>query len=302
MSKLNINRSPLFYVGDKYKLMPQLVKIFPEKINTFHEPFVGGGSVFLNTKASKFNLNDVDRNIISIHKYLLKSSKKPKLFFSKVTNIISNYGLSRSYTEDVIPIELKLEFKKTYYAKFNSEQYKRMRSDLNSSNQNDPLILYLLLIYGFNRMLRFNSKGEFNLPVGNVDFNLNVVRSLEKYFSYVSNSDIAFSNLDFKDFITASSITKNDFVYFDPPYSITYSEYNKIWNVDKDTELFRLADELNSRGIRFALSNVTHYRGDTNKSLIKWSKGYNVYNIESNYISFNHNGKKDLREVLITNY
>ena len=40
-------RSPLFYVGDKYKLMPQLKRLFPSKIQTYIEPFVGGGSSFL---------------------------------------------------------------------------------------------------------------------------------------------------------------------------------------------------------------------------------------------------------------
>jgi DNA adenine methylase len=34
-------------------------------------------------------------------------------------------------------------------------------------------------------MIRFNSKGEFNLPVGNVDFNKNVQMALEGYFSFV---------------------------------------------------------------------------------------------------------------------
>ena len=47
-------RSPFFYVGDKYKLMPQLEKLFPVNINNYYEPFVGGGSSFLNTEAKTF--------------------------------------------------------------------------------------------------------------------------------------------------------------------------------------------------------------------------------------------------------
>ncbi|AWK62499.1 hypothetical protein C6B36_09245, partial [Helicobacter cinaedi] len=45
----DIIRSPFFYVGDKYKLMPQIRRLFPSKIQTYVEPFVGGGSSFLNT-------------------------------------------------------------------------------------------------------------------------------------------------------------------------------------------------------------------------------------------------------------
>ncbi|GAA6850219.1 hypothetical protein CHC119_07120 [Helicobacter pylori] len=50
-------RSPFFYVGDKYKLMPQLNKLFPNNINQFIEPFVGGGSVFLNA-LSKYEVGN----------------------------------------------------------------------------------------------------------------------------------------------------------------------------------------------------------------------------------------------------
>ena len=56
-----------------------------------------------------------------------------------------------------------------------------MRSDFNN-DKDDMMLLYMLLIYGFNRMLRFNSKGDFNLPVGNVDFNKNVVNALKFIF------------------------------------------------------------------------------------------------------------------------
>ena len=69
-----MRRSPLFYVGDKYKLIEQLLALFPKEINNFYEPFVGGGTVFLNIEAKKYYLNDIDRNIISIHKFLLKNS------------------------------------------------------------------------------------------------------------------------------------------------------------------------------------------------------------------------------------
>ena len=67
---MSIVRSPLFYVGDKYKLMPQLKALFPQNINRYIEPFCGGGSSFLNTKAKKYLLNDIDKNIISLHKFL----------------------------------------------------------------------------------------------------------------------------------------------------------------------------------------------------------------------------------------
>lgn len=50
MKSSNIIRSPFFYVGDKYKLMPQLEKLMPQNAAQYIEPFVGGGSSFLNSK------------------------------------------------------------------------------------------------------------------------------------------------------------------------------------------------------------------------------------------------------------
>jgi len=67
-----------------------------------------------------------------------------------------------------------------------------MRSDYNT-DKNDFVKLYLLLIYGFNRIIRFNSSGDFNLPVGNVDFNQNVYNALSSYKVFTNNKDIKFS-------------------------------------------------------------------------------------------------------------
>ena len=208
-----IKRSPLFYVGDKYKLMQQLLHYFPQKINNFHEPFVGGGTVFLNVKAKKYYLNDIDRNLIGIHKFLVKSSKNPKKFFNDVEKKIHKYNLSRSYKEDVVPNELKKKWKKTYFAKFNNQGYKSLRDRVNKKNsKEDSLILYLLLIYGFNRMLRFNKEGRFNLPVGNVDFNKNVASALRDYFDFVKNKKILLSSKDFRSHLSGKNLFKNDFV------------------------------------------------------------------------------------------
>jgi DNA adenine methylase len=295
-------RSPLFYVGDKYKLMTQLVSLFPKEINGFYEPFVGGGTVFLNIAATKYYLNDIDKNLIDIHRFLIESSKKPSKFFSDVEKIIYKYNLSRSFKEDVIPDSLKKKWKKTYFAKFNKSGYEKLREYVNKNKKNDPLLLYILLIYGFNRMLRFNGSGRFNLPVGNVDFNKNVINALKNYFEFLLNKKIILSSKDFRDFFSKKDFLKNDFVYLDPPYLISASEYNKFWNQASESNLLNLIDELDKKDIRFALSNITHYNGNKNSLLIKWMKKYRVHKIKSNYINYHNNKQKKINEVLIANY
>ena len=91
-------------------------------------------------------------------------------------------------------------------------------------------------------------------------------------------------------------------MYLDPPYLITFSEYNKIWNEEKEVELLMLLDELNDRNIKFAISNVTTYKGRKNEIFINWMKKYKKAKIKSNYISYHDNSNKKFEEVLVFNY
>ena len=295
-------RSPLFYVGDKYKLLKEIKPHFPAEMDRFIEPFAGGGSVFLNTNANKFLLNDIDKNVFQLHKFLIKHSKKPKDFFNEIEKIIYEYSLSRSYKEDIVPDELKEKHKKTYYAKFNKNGFDKLKSDFNNERKFNLYKFYVLLIYGFNRMIRFNSLGKYNLPVGNVDFNSNVVVALENYFEKVKNETIKWHNMDYADFLKKVKPNKNDFLYFDPPYLITFSEYNKLWNEGNEKKMIQVLNALNKKNIRFAVSNVVLYKNKKNDIFSAWAKNYNVIPIKSNYISYHDNSIKTFKEVLITNY
>jgi DNA adenine methylase len=294
-------RSPFFYVGDKYKLVPQLKENFPKDIKRFIEPFCGGGSVFLNIEAGEYLLNDIDTNMIILHKYFIEQSKNPEYFWNSVIKVIENYNLSATFLKRDVPQILKEEHKKTYFARYNKKAYSKMRSDYNRKKTN-VMLLYLLLIYGFNRMLRFNSKGDFNLPVGNVDFNIRTQRAINDYFSFVTKKNINFFCMDFEDFLNQLNVSHDDFVYFDPPYLITFSEYNKLWNEDCEVRLIGVLEKLNDKGVRFAVSNVLRHKTRYNGIFKEKKKKYNVVRIKSNYISFNDNTEKDTYEVLIKNY
>lgn len=302
MAKVGIIRSPFFYVGDKYKLMPQLKQLMPDNINDYIEPFVGGGSSFLNSTGKKYILNDVDVYVIKLHKELAKYVGKKEVLFKKLYKIIDTYGLSCSYRNIMVSDELKQKYPKTYYAKHNKEGYERLRTDFNKTKRN-ILKLYILLIYGFNHMIRFNASGNFNLPVGNVDFNKNVYEALSNYLDFIKDKDVEFYNKDYKEFLNSLSINKGSYVFLDPPYLISMSEYNKLWNEDKEKELCAFLDELNARGIRFGITNLITHKGKTNTTFSNWAKKYIIYDIDSNYISFNDNTiKEGTKEVFVTNY
>lgn len=300
--KNNVVRSPLFYVGDKYKIISDIKHYFPNNIERFIEPFVGGGSVFMNVDANEFLLNDIDANIISIHQMLCCYANNTSEFYQKVDELVEHYGLPCSYKGDIVPNELKKEFVKTFYARFNKNGYEKMRSDYNQSTERDVFTLYMLLIYGFNRMIRFNRSGNFNLPVGNVDLNQNTIKALDDYFRLVKIKNPQWFNIDFEQFINQIELNQNDLVYLDPPYLITFSEYNKHWNEETEMRLLNQLNRLNDNNIRFAISNVTHYKGKINQLFLDWSQQYNSYHIKSNYISYHDNTNKTFTEVLVTNY
>ena len=260
-SKKKFIRSPLFYVGDKYKIISQIKKFFPKQIDRFIEPFCGWVSVFLNTKANFYLINDIDSYVIKLHKFLISNSKNTNKFGNEI----------------------------------------KMREDFNR-NKNNILLLYLLVIYGFNRMLRFNSYGNFNSPVGNVDFNKNVYEALELYFEYVLNKNIKIYSMDYEKFIKRVIPTSNDFIYLDPPYLIANSEYNKLWNEESEIRMIKVLDQLNEKNIKFAISNILYHRKKTNGTFNEWAKKYNIVKIKSNYISYHDNTKKDSVEVLVKNY
>lgn len=300
--KDNIVRSPFFYVGDKYKLMSQLRELFPKYISTYIEPFVGGGSSFLNTKAQRYIVNDIDHYVIALHQCLSSYAGRQEELISKLYSVIDKYGLSCSYRNITVPDELKKKYVKTYYSHFNKEAYTKMRDDFNN-NEEDLLLLYLLLIYGFNHMIRFNASGKFNLPVGNVDFNKNVYKAICHYLSFMETSDISFINKDYMAFLNELEFDENSYIYLDPPYLISGSEYNKYWNEEEEQRLCAYLDELDKKGVRFGITNLIYHKGMENQTFLEWSKKYVVYSINSNYISFNDNSvKAGSKEIFVTNY
>ena len=299
--KDTIVRSPFFYVGDKYKLMPQLRELFPPKIKTYIEPFAGGGSSFLNTNAEQYIVNDIDYYVIRLHEFLSSYAGRRELLFKQLYEVIDKYGLSCSFRNITVPEDLKKQYLKTYYSHFNKAAYTSMKNDYNESK--DMLLLYLLLIYGFNHMIRFNGAGQFNLPVGNVDFNKNVYTAINSYLDFMEKRKVEFHNQDFMNFLNDVKLDKDTYIYLDPPYLISGSEYNKYWNDQEEVRLCDYLDQLDKRGIKFGITNLINHKGCVNETFLEWSHKYYSFNINSNYISFNDNTiKEDSKEVFVTNY
>lgn len=117
---------------------------------------------------------------------------------------------------------------------------------------------------------------------------------------FFSQDSVKLTNLDFRD-INISSMTKNDFVYLDPPYFDCRANYNERngWLIDSENGLHDFCDKLNKQGIKFAMSNVAKIAGQENKQLLDWIR-INNYDITEFTDCINYTACSN--EVLITNY
>ena len=87
-------------------------------------------------------------------------------------------------------------------------------------------MLYVLIVYSFNNQIRFNRKGEFNLPVGKRDFNPRMQKKLSAFMDRLKSGDYRFTSRDFRE-IRPEEFPAGTFFYVDPPYLITCATYNE---------------------------------------------------------------------------
>lgn len=198
---------------------------------------------------------------------------------------------------------------------FNKEGFYKLRDDYNKLENKDTneanIMLYTLMVYGFNNDIRFNKYGEYNLPVGKTDFNKNNYNKITTFNKKAKEKNIKFICTEYNSKEAKKYLFKADFVYIDPPYLITTAVYNEgnNWNDSKEKDLISLLDELNKKNIKFALSNVLTKVGVENSILKNWldkneNKNVTFKNMNYHYRSCSYN-KKDRdaneQEVLITN-
>ncbi len=282
-------KSPLNYIGGKYRLLNQILPLFPNDIDRFVDLFAGGCNVGINVNANKIFFND------------------------NLTFLVEMYQTFQTTSLDSIIDHIESRIAKFNLSQTNEEGYKLMRSLYNKDK--NPLDLFVLIAYSFNHQIRFNNSHQFNNPFGRnrSSFNAQMKKNLENFIIRIKEKECYFSKLCFTDF-NFSVFGKNDFFYCDPPYLITTGTYNdgkrgfKGWSLTEEVQLLDLLNDLNQKKIKFALSNVIEHKGKSNDILKSWvnSNSYNINYLSSNYSNSNYQtivrDKKATIEVLITNY
>jgi DNA adenine methylase len=265
----------LKWVGGKTKLLKHLSLYIPRHYTNYVEPFIGGGALLFNINPKIGVINDTNRELIN--------------FYNQVRdNPIELLTLTKVYEVS----------EKEYYVIRNDDREIDWR-DSKSCLERAARFLYLNKT-AFNGIWRVNAKGIMNTPYGNYE---KVLFPTPGHMLEISKilRRLTILNTDFNS--TLSYVTKDTFVYLDPPY-IPYSTTANFTNYSsKGFSLLdqqRLVDycvEINNIGGKFLLSN-----SDTPITRDLFRK------FEINAIDVYHSvgassaSRKDKGEVIIRNY
>lgn len=274
---MNINKSPLNYSGSKDALLPIIFKQLPKHVGTFVDAMGGAFNVGANVVATnKVVYNEYNSYVYEIVEMLVNNDREELIHM--VTDVIERFGLKKKLKENYINL-------RQYY------NYKEASA----------LNLFVLQIYAFQNMIRFNNSHKMNTPVGNNEFNDGIRDRILKFKINTPNFELIngkYEQLEIKNF------PKDTIFYFDPPYFITNAEYNdgkrglEGWDVESETKLLNFLSFIHNSGYKFMLSNVIEHKGKIHHLLKEWIEVHNFNIIEIGKIGI----KYPRVEVLITNY
>ncbi|MDE6140944.1 MAG: Dam family site-specific DNA-(adenine-N6)-methyltransferase [Alistipes sp.] len=283
-------KSPMNYIGGKFRILPQLLPLFPERMNRFVDLFAGGCNVGINVGgADTVICNDNICYLIDLYNEF--RNNRPEQILSYIEQTIRRYELSRS----------------------NRDGYLALRETYNTIRQ--PLDLFILVAYAFNHQIRYNGQHKFTTPFGKdrSSYNTSMQSNLVAFLDKIHSAAIEFSCYDFEAF-DFEALDCDDFVYCDPPYLITTGSYNdgkrgfKGWSMREETALLDILERLDRRGIRFALSNVLTHKGKRNTILEQWidNHGFVIHPIASSYANSSYHTTDRTphasMEIVVTNY
>lgn len=226
------SRPFLKWAGGKRQLLPELVSRLPEDFNCYHEPFIGGGALFLTVQPKLGTISDINGELINCYQ------------------VVRDHP--RELVEELTRYEISEEF---FY------QIRAADRDPEFANWS-PLQRAARLIYlnknCFNGLYRVNSKGLFNVPYGRYENpKLADLDNLLACSHILQGVEILRSSyLDVERRCSAG-----DFVYFDPPYApinatSNFTSYsNDGFTHQNQVELAELCRRLHRNGVRFMLSN-----------------------------------------------
>lgn len=278
-------------MGNKKKLINKgLIDLFPKNIYTFYDLCAGSAIVSMNVNAKRYVVNDVEKNLFKF--YQMFQQKSADTIIAHIINNIEKFDMKRIGTKQNSNESLIYK-----------ERYFEMRKFANSTKDcND---IYSCMFYAFSQQMRFNNKGEFNMPFGNGAFTEQNEEYIKNGCQFFKQDNVHISHFDFRN-LPIKRLCSNDFIYLDPPYLNTTATYNENngWNLDDELSLYKFCELLNEANIKWGLSNVFENKGQSNQQLIQWCEknNWNVYTFDKFTYMACGKGNSRAKEVFICNY
>lgn len=273
---MTINKSPINYSGSKDTLVPEIIKSLPANVDVFVDAMGGAFNVGSNISAlERVVYNEINPFVYGLVDWIINTPKDELV--RSVEDKIAEYGMQKG----------------------DYESYIRLR-DAYNANQT-PLELFVLHMYSFQNIIRFNSKHQFNTPIGVAGYSEDMKQRLLEFSTKAPMVEL--TNVDYVK-IDWSSYPENTVFYFDPPYYITSAAYNdgkrgmKGWGINEEIELLNTLKMIDDMGYKFILSNVIKHKDKKHSLLINWIQENN-YKVKDAGIS---GWRYTKNEVLITNY
>lgn len=285
--------SPIFYMGSKRKLLSKgLLELLPpsETVNTFIDLFAGSATVSMNYRSTRTIVNDINSNLFKFYE-MFRDNHAGYIIDRIIKNINTFWLLRRGVKQ------------KSEEAEIYKPRYMKMREYANQTK--DWIDIYSCMFYAFSQQMRFNSKGEFNMPFGNGAFTEQNEQYIRDGCAFFHRGSVITTNFDFRE-LKVDKLNTWDFVYLDPPYFNTTATYNENngWSMQDDLDLFNLCEQIDLHNIRFGMSNVFKCKGKENTHLIKWCEkcGWRVYTFDNFTYMACGKGNSEAKEVFICNY
>ena len=228
----------LKWAGGKSQLLAQFDEFFPDRIDRYFEPFVGGGAVFFHLKR-RFprmvaHLRDCNHELINTY---IAVRDFPDELMRRLDQHL------RAFNDD----------RKNYYLLVRSRHHLPEREIVERAAR-----MIFLNKTCFNGLWRVNSRGEFNVPIGSHK-NPALYDRDNLLAANWALRDAHLAIQDFRD--TLNETRKGDFAYIDPPYfpvsaTASFTAYTKEdFGAAEQEELAALVADAARRGVRLMLSN-----------------------------------------------
>ncbi|OAN46842.1 DNA adenine methylase [Chloroflexus islandicus] len=242
------------------------------------EPFIGSGVVGFNVRPKRAIFADINPHIINFYNAIKSQDITP--------------AIARAF----------LEQEGALLATKGAEHFYEIRSRFNRFG--DPLDFLFLSRSSFNGVIRFNQKGEYNVPFGHKTerFTKAYITKIVNQIRYVANAmqqfDWQFVCADFRS--TIPTATQNDVIYCDPPYIGRHTDYFNSWTEHDEQDLYQL---LVQTPARFILSTWYGNKYRTNAMIKRYQALFDVYTKEHFYhVGASERNRNSMIEALVLNY